>query len=958
LFGIERRSTRSTFPRRHFPAKAFSGMQLKRSPILIPAALLIVAVFVVALGPLIMANGLRLWAERVARREGFQLQLDKIEAPLLRPMVVRNLRVESGPAAPFHIKCVASHLELGLSLSGIFTGSRRPLRSLNVEGLTLDIRRNPSTTQPPKRTAWSVLENLLADQFNFSSVNLHVENGSTTVDLRNGALTGSELESGVFTAREVMIASPWFHKTLSNLRGATSWQESRLALGALSLMRGLDLDTITVDLARIGESRIGMEVNVDAFGGKIRARVSSDDRGDKRTWDIAGNGSGISLAQMSDALEWSSRASGSLHASKFTFRGEMDDLRNATAAVWAEVSGLTWRDRTADTVMIGASLYNRTVQVEQLYIKQRNNQLTLSGEFAWPERLSDWLQSAFRGDISASINDLGDFARLFGWSASDFAGKLAANGSVSARDGKLGGQLSGTGNSLVLFRSAIESLEVKLSLEESRLNITQCEFRQKGDFFRGEGNFALTGDHSYTATVQTSVTEIENYSGFLPSRWLPFPLGGSLTGEWKGRGANGSDSGTWHARGRNLRAGEGALLPFDAELEADYSSDNIFFRQWHFWNQRADLAAFVTVAKEYFHLQELRFSLNGRPRLQGNVFLPLSLGKIRQTSRWLEAFSADPFFDIDLTLEPMDLAEFAAAVKAKPDMTGWVNTQIQLSGTPASLQGQTEFHLHDFVLDGAPALTADVEMRLGLGMANFKAAALARGSDPVRGEGTLPFQLEKRDAGYALASTGPLSATVNFPAIFLEKLPSYLSRGVFTRGILSGNMTIADSVRQPLITGSANLVDGQFLRGPAISAGVTFKGRNAAIDFVHLRGPEIPVPNDRIPRVDLSARGEIDFVNLDDIKLKISPAATILASPPALAADDCVSSIEFYPLTLPRIPSRQIQEIGFSGSVYTGSFRISFPSPNDVDPPEVFPLCHDKTSRGKTILLIAPSFSP
>jgi hypothetical protein len=957
---IERPSARSTFPLQSFPAKAFSAMRPKRSLILIGAGLLVTALLLVIFAPLIMANGLRLWADRVARREGLHLQLDSIEAPLLRPMVLRNLHVETGPGTPFHINCVASRLELGLSLSGIFTGSRRPLRSLSIEGLTLDIRRNPPTTEASKRTAWSLLENLQADGFNFSSVNLHVENGSTTVDLRDGALTGSELETGTFTAHEITIASPWFHKTLSNLRGATSWQESRLSLGALSLVRGLDIDTFTVDLARIGESRIGMEVNVDAFGGKIRARVSSDDRADKRTWDIAGNGSGISLAQMSDALEWSDRASGSLHASKFTFRGEMNDLRNATAAIWAEVSGLTWRDRTADTVMIGASLYNRSIQIEQIYIKQRNNQLTLSGEFGWPERLSDWLQPAFRGDISASINDLGDFARLFGWSPSDFAGKLAADGSVSARDGKLGGQLSVSGHSLVLFRSPVESVEMKLDLEESRLNITQFEFRQKDDFFRGKGNFALSNDRSYTATAQISVAEIANYSGFLPSQvLLPFPVAGSLTAEWQGRGANGSDSGTWHARARNLRVAEGALLPFDAELAADYSPDNIFFRQFHLWNQHAELAAFVTVAKDYFQVQELRFDLNGRARVQGNVFLPLSADKIRRTSRWLEAFSADPFFDVDLTFEPIDLAELAAALKTKRDMTGWVNTQVQLSGTPASLQGKTEFHLQDFVLDGSPGLTADAELRLGLGMVNFKAVAVARGSDPVKIEGVLPLRLDKGDAGYALSADGPLSTTLNFPAIILAKLPRYLSRGVFTRGILSGNLTIGDSVRQPLITGGVNLVDAQFLRGPAISAGLVFKGRNAAIDFVHLRGAETPVYDNPTPPVDVSARGEIDFVDPDDIKLKISPSVTVLASSPGLGADDCVSSVEFYPSPVSRsLPSRQIQEIGLDGNVHTGSFRISFPNPNGIDPPEIFPFCHDTTAKGKTLLLVAPSFSP
>jgi hypothetical protein len=921
-------------------------MQRKKTLVLIVAAFFVAAILALCLAPLIVANGVRLWAERAARREGLQLQLEEIKAPLLRPAVVRNLRVESGPSAPFLIKCTASRLELDLSFSGIFTGAGRPLHALKIEGLTLDIRRNPAAPSPSQRTAWSVFQNLLADDFNFSGVQLHIENGITTVELRDGALSGSVLESGVFTAREVTIVSPWFHKTFSNLRGATSWQENRLAVGAISLMRGFDLDTITVDLARIVESRVGMEVSFDAFGGKIRARVSSEDRGDKRTWDVAGNGSGISLAQMSDALEWTDRASGSLHASKFTFRGEINDLRNATAALWAEVSGLTWRDRTADTVMIGASLYNREVQIEQLFIKQRNNQLTLSGEFGWPERLADWMQPAFRGDIAASINDLGDLARLFGLSPSDFAGKVAARGSVSAREGKLGGQLSVSGNSLVVFRSPIESLEVKLGLEESRLAITQLELRQQDDFFRAEGSFTLTGDRSYTATAQTSVTDLANYAGFSSLRLMP--TAGSLAAEWKGRGANGEDSGTWHARGHNLRVAGDALVPLEAELAADYSPQSIFFREFHLWNQRADLSAFVTVAKNYLHAQDVRLALNGRPRLEGNVYLPLSVGKLRGGARWLASLSSDPFFDVDLIVEATDLAEFATAVRTKPDMSGQVSAKIQLSGTPASLQGNNEIHLRDFVLDGSPGLTADVETRLALGMANLKANAIARGSDPVKIEGTLPLRLEKRDAEYALSSDGPLSATLNFPAIILAKLPRYLSLAVFTRGIVSGNIAIADSVQHPLITGTANLVDGQFLRGSTLSAGVTFKGRNATIDFVHLREP---------PALDVSAKGELDFSDLDSARLRVFPTASIFTT--TLATEDCVSSIELVAGPPGTLPARQVQELACSGSVLSQSFTISFPSPNDVDPPQEFPFCPDGASGKKTLTLkISPAFSP
>jgi hypothetical protein len=930
-------------------------MRLKRTLILVAAGLFVAAVLIVCLAPVIVASGLRLWAERVARREGLQIEFGQIEAPFLRPVVVRNFRFRSDGAAPFQIDCAAPRLEFRLSLAGIFTGSRRPLRSLSVEGLMLDIRRNPRTNEPSKRTAWPVFENLLADNFKLSAVNLHVENGGTTIELRDGVLTGSELEAGVFNAREITIASPWFHKTLSNLRAATSWQESRLTVAALSLMQGLDLDTIAIDLSQIGGSRIGMEVNVDSFGGKIRARVSSDDQGNKRTWDIAGNGSGISLAQMSDALEWSSRASGSLHASKFTFRGEMNDLRNATAALWAEVSGLTWRDRTADTVMIGASLYNRQVQVEQLYIKQRNNQLTLSGEFGWPEQLSDWMKPAFRGDLTASINDVGDFARLFGLSPSDFAGELAANGSVSAREGKFGGQFSVSGNSLVLFRSPIESLEVKLGLEESRLKITQLELRQKDDFFRGEGEVALTDDHSYTAAFQTSAAEIANYGGFISQEFLPVAIQGSLAAEWKGRGANGNGSGTFHARGRHLRLEDAAFVPFDAELAADYSPGNIFFREFHLWNARADLSAFITIAADYFQLQTLRLDLNSRPRLQGDVYLPLSVEKIRHHTIWLAALNPDPFFDVDLTLDAIDLGELSAAISTKPNMSGQLNAKIELSGMPASLQGKTEFHLRDFVLNGETGLTADVEMRLALGMANFKANTVVRGSDPVRLEGVLPLQLDKRDAGYALAANGPVSATLNFPAIFLAKLPSYLFPRIFTRGILSGNITIADSVQHPLITGSVNLVDGQFLRGPAVSTGLTFKGRNAALDYLHLGEASYftYIFDSSVPSFEVAASGDIDFASLDEIKLRILPATHVLPSSPAMAAGDCVSSIEFHPILM--LSPQPIQAIELGGSLFTRSFAISFPSIDGIRPADVFPLCHDNTSPGKTLLLTLPS---
>ena len=808
-------------------------MRFKKFLLIFCASLLVAGVLSVFLAPFVVAAGLRLWIARTAQQEGLRIEFGKIEAPLLRPVVVHNLQIASRPEAPFRVRIESSRVELALNLSALLSRSRgHVLRALTTDGMIVDIRRNPQSTS--QRFAWRTLDDLLADNFRLSGVELHVENGDTIIDLQGGTLSGAQIEAGVFTATEITIVSPWFRKSFSDLRGATSWQENRLSIGALTLTRGLDLDAISIDLSQIGESRIGLELSMDAFGGKIRASVSSDDHADKRTWDVAGSVSEVSLAQMSDALDFTDRAGGSLHACKFTFRGETTNLRQATATVWAEVTGLTWRDRTADTIIIGASLYNRQVQIEQVFVKQLNNQLTLTGESALPEKLSDWLNPDFRGDISASINDLGDFARLFGARPSDFAGKIDISGNVNARERKLGGQLTVSGKSLVVFRAPVESLDVKLSLRESQLEIANFELCRKNDFFRGQASVDLARDRSYSGTFTSSIADAADYVDLMPEALRAFPFGGRLNLDWSGEGTEAAHSGTFHVRGQGLHPLGSFAIPFDAELEGDYSPDNIFFRQFNLSNPHASFSAFLTVSKDYFQLQTLRLDLNGKPKLQGNIFLPVSLSKLQVQADWLAALSDNPNFDLDVTLDPMDLAELARAVSTQPKMSGQASGNLEVHGPPASLEGKSIIHLRDFVFGNEPRISADLEMRAALGTLNGKATAIARGSDPVNLEASIPLKLEKRESGYVLNTDGPLSATLNFPAILLSKLPLYVSRRMFVDGILSGRLTISDSLHHPQLRGTAHLINGRLLGGASLSTGITFGGQTATIDFAQV----------------------------------------------------------------------------------------------------------------------------
>ena len=458
---------------------------------------------------------------------------------------------------------------------------------------------------------------------------------------------------------------------------------------------------------------------------------------------------------------------------------------------------------------------------------------------------------------------------------------------------------------------------------------------------------ALAGDHAYTVSAQCSVGELANYYGFIPPGILPFSPAGSAAVEWKARGASDNDSGSVRVHGRGLRDSDGALAPFDAEIEADYSPDNIFFRQLHLWNARADLSAFVTVAKDYFHLQDLRVSLDNQPRAQGNVYLPLSVTKIRTGAPWLTALSADPFFDVDLTVDSLDLGEFAAAVKTKPDLSGNASGKLRLSGTPASLQGETEFHLRDFAPDASPALTADLEARLSLGVANLKANAVLRSSEPVKIEGAVPVQLQKRDAGYSLVTDGPFSATIDFPALFLANLPRYLCSGFFTRGILAGNLTLSDSVKLPAIKGNVSLIDGKLLHGEAVSSAVTFKGQTAAIDYARISEPS----------AELAFSGEIDFARWPRVEVGLTPNLSLDAVLPDAA--DCVGGLDLTASSSLALPiAVAVDRIALRGELFAADWTIDLvqrPAP-DVDAiTRSFPLCR----TGKPLSLArAPAWFP
>src|SRR5437762_2924142 len=474
--------------------------------------ILLVVLLTIVFAPFAVSNGLRLWIGWAARQEGFVASIDKVDASFLRPVVIRQLHLKSVRDNAFRVDLTSTDASVGHNFQHVLLHmSGRIIRNLSIRELRVELHRTNPNLRAITRRGWATLQRLLPENLSIANSEVRVENGPTLILLRRGVLSASETEAGRFSASEVMIASPWLRQTFSQLRGATHWETNRLTLGGLTLSRGLDLQSATADFSRLGKQRVGLQFEVDVFGGKIRGNISDEWRSQHSNWKIAGGASDISLGQTSDAFGFADRVDGLLHAANFTFRGNLAEPDRVTASLWSELTGLTWRNRTAEAIMLGAAVYNRRIQLQQLYIKQQANQFTLSGEAAFPTSASGWLSPDFRGNISASIDQLGDFAALFGANAGDFAGKITIDGAMDTRDRKFGGHLMVEGASLTFFKTAIDNLSAKLNLKATDLEIEQLAMTHKNDSLSGQGKIDLSHEHNYSGTLEARLNNLIDY---------------------------------------------------------------------------------------------------------------------------------------------------------------------------------------------------------------------------------------------------------------------------------------------------------------------------------------------------------------------------------------------------------------------------------------------------------------
>ena len=636
-------------------------------------------------------------------------------------------------------------------------------------------------------------------------------------------------------------------QTFANLRGATSWESARLTIAGIPLARGLDLEALTIDLSRLTKRRLGIDLHLDTYGGTLRASFQGR-AGEKFSIDLAGSASNISLAQISGAVGFLEPITGSVRASKFTFRGNPSEFLDATGSIWMEATDFAWRARRADSVMIGATYYNRRLEVDQLYVRQRENELTVNGELLWPKKLKSWAQLPFRGQLNATIPDLNGFAQFFGATTGDFSGALTAEGELDLVDPEASGRLAWHGQGVKFRGVALDSLGASLRLHGREATLENLEARHAEDFLRAQGTVELTAGHRFSGRLTGAINDLGAYAPLLPAAWRFEKIGGGATFDWRGDGTLAAHSGTVQLFAHGLQLPVAPLrMPLDVTLVGSYSPQDVFFRTFKLASDRFSLGGFLMLGSNFVELQAFELALDGARRIGGTLFLPFSFERWRTSRSLLAALDEEQKFDVDLAIDHLDLGQLAGALGEKSIATGILDGKLAAFGLLRALQVTTTFRLESLGLEPTNS-SIDFHGRLADGRIEADATALFGMSNPVTLRASLPVRLEKKrlEAGTALDRAEPFSVALDCPALFLETLPNEWRFGA-AHGLVTGKIAWNGKLETPTISGEANLLDARFQPPPPwpdvseLEAHVRFGNTEALIDPLHFEIDSTPI---------------------------------------------------------------------------------------------------------------------
>ncbi len=642
-----------------------------------------------------------------AWRNGGRAHVRSVEGSLFEPVILRHstwaFANEMGVVARMDVERARVEMDWKVILKGM---PSRIFQRLTLDGVAgkIEVQRGEGKSVkrrwvPPLdlvwlRGRWMPMPSILEAR----DVNLVIAAGGEFVRLEQARFRVSEQEPGIIKIGKLAVQQSWLKRSFPNVRGTTALQNGALIIARLQLEPGVEVSSLSTNLEKLTRGELEQVLQVDAFGGDIRADAGMKRDEQPRRFSVSGRFSKIDIGQLASFLSLSEAAGGTIKEGNFSFNGSPHDVQQATTWLHLDAANFQWESRQWDSLVLGVTLIDRRLQVHECSLLQGHNALTLDGEMTLPEPGREWWQGDFNANISAKIENMTELSALLLPEFTYAAGRGTIEGAVRGHEEKFQGHLVIEGSKLRWRDAPIEQLNAALRINGNELQVAHLNIFNGEDYVRGNGVVNILGPTQYWGTLRASVADLDTYAAILQKPIVPEPLAGGALIDWDGEGSAKGNSGKFAAHLRKVRSPSAAgaqLHPINADLEGSYAAGGMVFSKFALSDDESSFTANVAVGNMALALQGIRLMHKQQLWLEGDALLPLDVWRKWPNTELDTLLNDDVQSKVSLTAYNLELGTAAKLTGWNFPIAGVVNGNVTAEGPLVALKTGGKLALAD-----------------------------------------------------------------------------------------------------------------------------------------------------------------------------------------------------------------------------------------------------------------------
>lgn len=696
---------------------------------------------------------------------------------------------------------------------------------------------------------------------------LRVVDGRRELSLIGAHLMLSEDQAGWFKIAGAAVDFYGWKKDWKELSAVTAWRGGVAYVADLALAENFLIDTMSV--AAAGESSLTLESR--AFGGYLYADLSRDagGAGVKAALTVLN----VSLAGAGEFAGLADKMQGRVDLAKVTFNGKAADPLSGQLAVRLEAKDFAWQKRAFNECNLGLSLAGRRLRLNDLLLGQKNNRIKASGSVEFPQNREAWREAPFEIALDADVREVRALAELIGGPWKESSGSLRIDGQASGKLGEGNGWLLARGWDLRLRGVPVNSLEARVQMNRSDINISGLEAWSGSNFLRASGEVSLAATPAYRGRLEMRVGEVARYLEPL-GRFAPdWAREGGVLLFWDGDGSAGNHSGVTTLELVQF-SGDLNPVPVNAKLSATYSPGNLYLGRCLLTRGPLSLSTVSYFGPEGLAVEDLQV-FNGRTRLlQGDVFLPLSFSSALERRPWRDVIVPTSALKAEVRTDDLELGAVAKLFGQQSPIRGRVDWTLKAHGKWTDAEVESRLIVSglqaEFPSFALPESRLEATARVVERKAELTGKFTPSGGKPVELSAVLPLMGEAADGRWTLLDRqSPWDVKLQIPPTDISAFALKNGRVQMDAGKVSGQVNLGNMPSEPVWSGKIELQAGR-CRLPdgwkpldQVRVRVSFDGTTAKFDEASARSGggrwslqgKVDGKQWRNPKYDLAIKG-------------------------------------------------------------------------------------------------------